>query len=251
MNDIKKIFISILIVLSIWFLWFFSFNKYLHKSNNLIEKSSEEIKSIEEIEKIENTLDWGKRLRYCEKKNYPSPSIPLSEKEKNKISTSEFIIYLNKRIDPDIADLISNAVDKYCEEYNLPVKLILGIINRESHFDHLAKSSVAFGLMQVYPKFHPEKCEEFGINIEDNNSLKNLYHIEPNIAIGCKIFKEYYLKSEGDLKETFHNYLSKKASENKVRSYMNDILYTCVSLEMYERDKLKEKIEIEKNWPGR
>ena len=84
----------------------------------------------------------------------------------------------------------------------------MAIIKKESFFNPFAKSKVAFGLMQVYPKYHKEKLEQRAVKDE-----RQLYHIALNVDVGCQIFKEYYDASNGDLDETFHKYLSKKATK--------------------------------------
>jgi len=121
-------------------------------------------------------------------------------------------------------------------------KLVLSIINKESFFNPLSKSHKdCVGLMQVNPKAHKEKV--IGI------PKTHLYHIGINIDIGCKIFREYFDKSKGDLHKTFHAYLGKGASKQRIDKYKNDILYTFAGLEMYEYIVQKEKekeIEIRK-----
>ena len=154
--------------------------------------------------------------------------------EKDKIPTYDLIMYLNSRVDPAVAEIIGEAVDRYSKQYQLPKKLILGIIHHESNFDYMAKSSVgALGLMQVYPKFHEDKLKERNLSMS-NSDLKKLYHVNVNIDIGCEIFKKYFDASDGDLDETFHKYLSKNATEEQKNKYMNDILETYARLEFLE-----------------
>ena len=83
--------------------------------------------------------------------------------------------------------------------------------------------------MQIYPKFHKEKIEALGI--KDN---REIYHIDNNINIGCQIFKEYYEASKGDLDETFHKYLSKKATKEQRNKYRDAILNSWAMFEMME-----------------
>lgn len=154
--------------------------------------------------------------------------------EKDKIPTYDLIMYLNSRVDPAVAEIIGEAVDRYSKQYQLPKKLILGIIHHESNFDYMAKSSVgALGLMQVFPKWHEDKLKSRNLSMS-NNDLKKLYHVKTNIDIGCEIFKEYFDASKGDLDETFHSYLSKNATEEQKNKYMNDILETYARLEFLE-----------------
>ena len=161
--------------------------------------------------------------------------------EKENMKTSEFITHINPRIDAVIAEEIGRAVDKYSKEYQIPKKLILAIIRKESFFNPFAKSTVAFGLMQVYPKFHQEKLKNIGI--KDN---REIYHIDKNINIGCQIFKEYFDASNGDLDETFHKYLSKRATKQQRDAYKNDILTAWARMEFMEYLRKNQKqLEIE------
>jgi hypothetical protein len=158
--------------------------------------------------------------------------------EKEGMETKDFIEHLNPRIDPIIAEKIGDAIDEYSKKYQLPRKLILSIIYKESTFNPLAKSNVAFGLMQIYPKFHPEKIKALGIKDQ-----RKLYHIDTNINIGCQIFREYFDASKGDLDETFHKYLSKKATKEQRDKYKNRILNTWSEMDLYEYLTKRKKNE--------
>jgi len=87
--------------------------------------------------------------------------------------------------------------------------------------------------MQVNPKAHKEKVA--------NIPKTHLYHIGINVDIGCKIFRQYFDSTKGDLHKTFHAYLGKGASKQRIDKYKNDILYTFAELEMYEYIVQKEK----------
>ena len=150
--------------------------------------------------------------------------------------TSQFIRHFNPRVDPTIAKQIGGAVDKYSKEYQIPKKLILGIIKKESTFNPFARSSVAFGLMQVYPKYHQDKIDKLGIKDQ-----RELYHIDNAINLGCQIFREYYKASNEDLDETFHKYLSKKATKEQVNAYKNAILTAWARMEMMEYEYKNKK----------
>lgn len=156
--------------------------------------------------------------------------------EPKKIKNSEFVTYINPRIDPIIAEEIGKAVDKYSKEYKIPSKLILSIIKKESFFNPFAKSHVAFGLMQIYPKFHKDKIEKLGIKDE-----RQIYHIDNNINLGCQILSEYLEKEKYDLHKALHSYLSKKASEKSKNAYINDILSTWAMLNFLEFKKETER----------
>lgn len=63
--------------------------------------------------------------------------------------------------------------------------LIIAIIAVESRFNPIAESVAgAKGLMQVIPKYHPEKLEEFG-------GEQAVFDPQTNILVGSQILKEY------------------------------------------------------------
>ena len=127
------------------------------------------------------------------------------------VPTWKFIQHLNGRLNENTSKVIADSVDKAHKKYGLPKKLIVAIMKKESDLNPLARSKnskgqiIARGLMQIYAKWHPEKMK--GV------SLEQLYHIDINTNMGCQIFRDYYDQSDGDLTETFHKYLSKRASK--------------------------------------
>jgi len=170
----------------------------------------------------------------------PSPEPKIKHEiryveKQNAIPTWKFIQHLNGRFNESTAKVIAEAVDRSHEKYGLPKKLIIAIMKKESDLNPLARSKnskgevLARGLMQVFAKWHIEKMK--GITLEQ------LYHVDINIDIGCQIFRDYYDESDGDLTETFHKYLSKKASKADAKKYMDEILKWWATLEMYEYNK--------------
>lgn len=162
--------------------------------------------------------------------------------KKDAIPTWKLIQHLNGRLNKGTSTIIANEINKAHEKYGLPKKLIIAIMRKESNLDPLARSKskkgeiIARGLMQVFAKWHPEKME--GISLEE------LYHIDINVNMGCQIFREYYDRSEGDLAETFHKYLSKRASKADAKKYMDEILKWWATLEMYEYNKQNINLKI-------
>jgi soluble lytic murein transglycosylase-like protein len=70
-------------------------------------------------------------------------------------------------------------------------ELVLAVIDVESNFDRFAISSAtALGLMQVMPFWVPE------LGYEDKNQL---FNIEINVLLGCRILKYYLDMENGDL----------------------------------------------------
>jgi len=123
------------------------------------------------------------------------------------------ILRLQPRLDPQLANSISEAVLKYSHEYKLPPELIIHIMNRESRFRPLVRSSAgAVGLMQIMTKAHKDKLKEMGITPEE------AYHIDNNIKLGCWIFREYF-NSGNDIKKTLLRYVG-----GNHEKYVEDIL---------------------------
>jgi hypothetical protein len=151
------------------------------------------------------------------------------------IPTADLIMFLNPKVDPALAGIIGIEVNRLAQKHNLPRELIIAIIRRESNFKPLASSKVAIGLMQIYPKWHPEKIEGYTSN--------QLYHIPVNIDIGCAIWAEYFKQENGDLDKTFHAYLSKNASEKLKNGYKTDILTHIARLNIYEFQRLNDGYE--------
>lgn len=158
--------------------------------------------------------------------------------EKSKTETQDFLIHLNPDLDPDLALIIADAVDKSSAKYRLPRKLVCSIIRKESNINPFAKSRVnAVGLMQIMPKIHAKKYEG-----------RNLWHIHVNVDVGCAIFREYLDLEKGNMKKTFHRYLSKNATKDQIDKYSGDIYGFWSKLEMFdylttsEREENKEKV---------
>lgn len=163
-----------------------------------------------------------------------------------KMPTVMFITHLKPSLDPDVAKQIAEAVDEHSKQHQLPKKLILSIIFKESSFNIFARSkSNAIGLMQVIPKFHKDKIDAMGITDQ-----RHLYHIKTNIDLGCRVWRTYYDASKKDLDETFHRYLSKNASEETKNKYKSSILEVWARLEFlefqYENGKEKKHASINK-----
>ena len=84
---------------------------------------------------------------------------------------------------------ILKAVHRQATLAGVPPELVLAVIDVESDFDRFAISSArALGLMQVMPFWVPE------LGYKDKNEL---FDIETNILLGCRILA-YYLEMEHD-----------------------------------------------------
>ena len=83
---------------------------------------------------------------------------------------------------------ILKAVHRNATHTDVPPELVLAVIDVESNFDRYAISSAsALGLMQVMPFWVRE------LGYRDKNEL---FKIDTNILLGCRILK-FYLDMEG------------------------------------------------------
>jgi hypothetical protein len=122
------------------------------------------------------------------------------------------------KLDPILSEAIAKSIHKHSNEFRIPSELIVAIITVESSFIPTATSSAnCIGLLQINPKAHPEKIEGFEIH--------QLYYIDTNIKIGCRILKEYYATT-GSINDTLTKYLGKEDSKynNRILSLFADLM---------------------------
>jgi hypothetical protein len=177
--------------------------------------------------------------------NPPEPEVKIIEKEKevikyvekSKTATEDFLMHLNKDVDPQLAGIIAKAIDEASAKYRLPRKLVCSIIRKESNINPFARSKAgATGLMQIMPKIHKDRYEG-----------RNLWHIPVNVDVGCQIFREYLDLEKGNMFKTFHRYLSKNATKDQINAYAGGIYSYWAKLEMFdylssaERDREQEE----------
>jgi hypothetical protein len=94
------------------------------------------------------------------------------------------------------------------QELKLDPLLILAVIAVESRFNPVAESGMgAKGLMQIIPRFHPEKFEPLG-------GERVAFEPAANITVGAKILKEY-LRRTGDLADALQMYVGASTEDNE------------------------------------
>ena len=109
--------------------------------------------------------------------------------------------YLSRRysIAPDAAEEWVSASHVASERFGVDPLLVLAVIAVESSFNPDARSHVgAQGLMQVVPRYHEDKLEEYGGSGEV---------LDPaiNILVGTRIL-EQYLRRSGSLEAALQRY---------------------------------------------
>lgn len=135
------------------------------------------------------------------------------------------IMELQPKLDFDVARKYTHAIFKYSEESNLPPKLVMAIIFRESAFNNMETSSMnARGPMQIITKFHPEEMEVCGATDE------TIYQIEENICVGTKVLRKY-IEQQGSVKDALYKYVG-----GMHHDYVGDVLeiYTESTVEDLE-----------------
>ncbi len=89
------------------------------------------------------------------------------------------------RVADEAASLFVRTAFRSGREHGIDPLLILAVTAVESRFNPVAESSMgAMGLMQVIPRFHPEKLVEHG-------GEQALLDPEINIRVGTRILREY------------------------------------------------------------
>ena len=102
--------------------------------------------------------------------------------------------------------------------------LILAVISVESRFNPIAESTMgAKGLMQVIPRYHPEKFDPLG-------GEKMAFEPEANIIVGARILKEY-MRRTGDVVDALQMYVGATSDDND-NGYSTKV--------MSERDRLNQ-----------
>lgn len=103
------------------------------------------------------------------------------------------------RVSQDVAYDLVRVAHQAGHQLQLDPLLIIAVIAVESRFNPIAESVAgAKGLMQIIPKYHSDKLEEFG-------GEKAVYDPAANIQVGAQILKEY-LRLTGNLGSALQMY---------------------------------------------
>lgn len=104
--------------------------------------------------------------------------------EREQRTVAEYIAKRYRVSDQAVAGYVSLAYEAGAQ-YSVDPLLILAVMAIESSYNPVAESSVgARGLMQVMPKFHPEK-------LLDHGGEPALLEPAVNISVGAQILREY------------------------------------------------------------
>lgn len=112
------------------------------------------------------------------------------------------------RVSSELATTIVSRAYATGHEIKLDPMLILAVISIESSFNPVAVSSMgAKGLMQVIPRFHPEKFHPLG-------GEEAAFDPEVNIMVGAQVLKQY-MRRAGDLADALRMYVGASSDENE------------------------------------
>jgi soluble lytic murein transglycosylase-like protein len=121
------------------------------------------------------------------------------------------------RTDAHVAEKAAYAALQSSRETGLPATLILAVASVESSFKPLSDNGHDKGIMQVNPKWHPEKVAAIG-------GVSGLFDVALGIKTGARILKEYSDASNSDVvvallryngASSFNEYPGKVLAEKK------------------------------------
>ena len=102
------------------------------------------------------------------------------------------------------------------QQYGIDPLLVVAIMAVESSFNPIAESVAgAKGLMQIIPKYHPEKFAEFG-------GEHAAFDPRVNILVGVRIIREYLMMASGDLFGALQTYAG--AAGDRSAAYTHRVL---------------------------
>ncbi|HET9733832.1 MAG TPA: transglycosylase SLT domain-containing protein [Burkholderiales bacterium] len=118
--------------------------------------------------------------------------------EREQRAVTEFIARRYRVSEAAAAGFVATAYQAG-REFSLDPMLILAVMAIESRYNPVAESSMgAKGLMQVIPKYHPEKLADHGGELA-------LLDPEVNILVGTRILREY-LRRLGEIEAALQMY---------------------------------------------
>ncbi len=131
---------------------------------------------------LQQPVDANSQADAGSKRSQQTALTPIEEGRYRALS--EFVAK-RYRVSQEVAfDLVSVA-HRVGEQLQLDPLLIIAVISVESRFNPIAESvKGAKGLMQIIPKYHTDKLEEFG-------GERAVFDPETNIQVGAQILKEY------------------------------------------------------------
>ena len=126
-------------------------------------------------------------------------AVILSPAEETRYRALSGFVANRYRVSNDVAYDLVQVAHRAGHQFQLDPLLIIAMIAIESRFNPIAESVAgAKGLMQIIPKYHTDKLQEFG-------GEQAVYDPAANIQVGAKILKEY-LRMTGHLGSALQMY---------------------------------------------
>lgn len=143
-------------------------------------------------------------------------AVAITEEEEGRYRALAEYLARRYRVSQDVTfDLVSWA-HEVGRRLGLDPLLIIAVISVESRFNPIAESVAgAKGLMQIIPKYHGDKLEEFG-------GEQAVFDPATNIQVGAQILKEY-IRHTGNLGIALQMYAGALADNED--QYARKVLY--------------------------
>lgn len=180
---------------------------------------------------------------------------------KKEVATGTGIKSVNSvvlQLNPDHLDKRVNEfrpyVEKYSEEFGIDQPLVYAIIEQESSFNPMARSSKAYGLMQLVPNTGGRDANRYVHKIDRNPEPEELLDPENNIRLGTAYIKilmtrEFpavaekinrmlctiaaYNTGSGNVARAFNGTLSVKSVVGRINSMDNGQLYNYLKTHLH------------------
>ncbi|HZO01938.1 MAG TPA: transglycosylase SLT domain-containing protein [Burkholderiales bacterium] len=137
-------------------------------------------------------------------------------------AVAEFIAKRYRIADDVVGNFVAIAY-RAGDQHRVDPLLILAVMAIESRYNPVAESVMgARGLMQIIPRYHPEKLEPHG-------GEQVLLDPEVNILVGAQILREYYRRF-GDLETALQMYAG--ALDEPTSQYANKVLAEKARLDL-------------------
>ena len=194
----RKLFVFIGIVV-IFGLLAFSFTAIDFPSPVEAQIDKDEIVSLrEQLSKAESEIEEWKTKDIIQTEQIESLSKLIVD---NKSTMEQHIINVNRKVFPQLATIISNAIIEAEIKYpNIPYSIILAVVELESTFKYTAVSNKdCIGLMQINYKIWLDESNEFNLIKAGIVTKKDdLYDPTKNIQSGTYILNHYYDQIDSD-----------------------------------------------------